>query len=177
VVALIVAPLLPIFLLIFSTGQVLPVVVLVENYPAALAIGVPLYLLMRLGNKTRLRHFLVFSFWLFGFLSFAATAQSYRDTSETRPGVVNLLYLSICGENGLKVSVNEQRWKIRSEQEVPGSQRDVNVFIRAADDNDEWREVAEELLMSFEQLWGERVRFRDGSSNLIPRPVRPFAEE
>ena len=81
VAALIVVPLLPIFLLILSTGNVLPVVTLVDTYPTALAIGVPLYALMRWANKTRLRHFLLFSFCAFGLLSFASAALSRSSLS------------------------------------------------------------------------------------------------
>lgn len=311
-VAIIVAPLLPIYLLILSTGQVLPVVRFVDTYPTALAIGGPLYLLLRFSRKTRLWHFILFSFFAFGFLTFASTALSYqqltfaasggidrvldgeltiagwvrcvhvgtvvgiyaavggitvwtfahwhvfnrvrehlavalpvlmvfvaanvlafqaidwsgyeppdlgchsagsggpmrrpsiylqiseaewpelraifervatdfglsyRDTSETRPGVVNLLYLSMCRDNGLQVTVNEQRWVRPPEVDVPGSDQGVYVFVRAADDNQEWRTVTEELLEGFDRLWGEDVRFRDGSGYFVPRPVDLFVEE
>lgn len=313
VVALIVAPVLPIFLLILSTGQVLPLLWFIDAYPTALAIGIPLYFLMRFGRKTRLRHFVLFSFCVFGFLKFASTALSYqqltfaasggidrvvdgeltvagwlrcihvgtvvglyaaiggitvwaiahwrvlsrvteqlavalpvmvllvatnvvafraidwsgyepldvgchspgsggpirrpsfdlqiseaewqelralfervasdfglsfRDSSEIRPGVLNLLYFSICSENGFQVRVNEQRWVRGAEIEVPESaDRSVNVFVRAADDAGAWREVAEVLLVNFEEMWGDRVRFRDQDGNFVPRPDDSFWEE
>ena len=102
---------------------------------------------------------------------------SYWDASETRPGVVNLLYLSMCRDNGLQVSVNEQRWVRRSQVDVPGSDGGVYVFVRAADEDQEWRTVTKELLESFDGLWGEDVRFRDGSGYFVPRPVEFIAEE
>jgi hypothetical protein len=62
--------------------------------------------------------------------------------------------------------------------EVPGSEdRGVNVFVRAADDAGAWREVTEELLGNFEELWGDRVRFRDQDGYFVPRPDDPFWEE
>jgi hypothetical protein len=94
---------------------------------------------------------------------------SFRDASQSTPGVVQTHYVSLCDDVGLHIRTAEQRWAIRDYQ-PPISNRGVGVSIRATNTHETWPIVADRLLDIFESEWDDRVRFLDGLGEPVPRP-------
>ncbi len=104
------------------------------------------------------------------FENFAASRQmSFRNLSESRPGVVEILSISVCGEDGLQLSANEQIWNTQTHTVLRGD-RGVPIGVYDLRDGNDWQSVARELVTALESEWRGKVRFRDGSGRFVSRP-------
>jgi hypothetical protein len=100
----------------------------------------------------------------------AAHALSFRNSSRTDPGVVHVLGLSLCNENGVNISAIDQRWVPRNlEPIVPG--RGVGVGVYELRENSGWRAHARDLVAVLEAAWPGKVTFRDKDGRLMPKPT------
>ncbi len=104
----------------------------------------------------------------------ASHAMSFRDFSESRPGVVEVLALSACTEEGTVIETNEQRWASRHYGPIfPGWGVLIGVYY--VGNGNSWQSVADDFLESLRSEWPGKVRFRDGGGHLVPEPVVPNA--
>jgi hypothetical protein len=95
---------------------------------------------------------------------------SFRNTSESRPGVVETLRLSVCAPGQPRISVNEMRWASRDRIDLPIPERAVIGFAIHGDVTEAvWQPAAAALVAMLEARWPERVRFRDENSYLTDR--------
>ena len=102
---------------------------------------------------------------------FQAFAEDYglafRDSSESRPGVVSTLYLSVCDE-AVTISTSEQRWGSR---ESASAARGVGIAVYEVDARSEWGTLAAALIARLEEEWPSQLAFRDGRGHVIPKPM------
>jgi hypothetical protein len=97
-------------------------------------------------------------------------ALSFRNSSRTDPGVVHVLGLSLCNENGVNISAIDQRWAPRNfEPIVPG--RGIGVGVYELRENSGWKERARELVAVLEAAWPGQVTFRDAGGRVVPKPA------
>jgi hypothetical protein len=95
---------------------------------------------------------------------------AFRDSSETRPGVVKTLYLSLCKQNSLAIRVSEQRWATNAfEPFIPGRGTGVRIFGEVPEEVR--REVAVKLVGLLEARWPHDVRFLDEDGRVVDRSV------
>jgi hypothetical protein len=95
---------------------------------------------------------------------------SFRNSSETRPNVVEILGLSACNEEGQVVLALEQRWASRNYSPLsPG--RGVAIGIYDVGDGAGWQPLGWDLVALLDSEWHGKVRFRDGDGRLVERPA------
>jgi hypothetical protein len=93
---------------------------------------------------------------------------SFRDQSETRPGIVKTLYLTLCAPDQPRIEVGEQRWASR-DWAPPISGRGIMIGFYGDVPETVWHPVAIEIVALLETRW--RVRFLDGGGAEMDRPV------
>jgi len=103
---------------------------------------------------------------------------SYRNTSNSRPGVVEMLRFSICAPGQPMISVNKQVWanldRLLESAGVPLTpERDAIVYFSLHGDVPEtvWQPVAADLVAMLEAQGPDRVKFID--ENSAPTDRRP----
>jgi hypothetical protein len=103
---------------------------------------------------------------------------SFRNTSISRPGVVETLELSVCAPSQPIVSVNKQSWaardSLRESIGVPLSPRRdtiINFMLHGDVTEAVWQPVAADLVAMLEARWPDRVGFIDENSS--PTDHRP----
>jgi hypothetical protein len=92
---------------------------------------------------------------------------SFRDQSETQPGVVKTLYLTLCAPNRPRIEVGEQRWASR-DWANPIAGRGIMIGFYGDVAETAWHPVAIEIVALLETHW--RVRFLDGGGYEMDRP-------
>ena len=91
---------------------------------------------------------------------------SFWDQSETRPGVVKTLYLTLCAPNRPRIQIGEQRWASQNWAPLPG--RGVTLYFYGDVAETVWHPVAIELVEMLEKRWN--VGFIDDRGYQIDRP-------
>jgi len=99
----------------------------------------------------------------------AAHQLSFRDSSQVRPDVLRLLYLSVCDDSRIHLLVNEQRWASDGYRNILEG-RGIGIYIYRPADERAWRELAADLIADLQMRWPEAVRFRDGGGYVVPMP-------
>jgi hypothetical protein len=92
---------------------------------------------------------------------------SFENESETRPGVVKTLYLSLCAPNQPIIEVGEQRWASQGWAPLPG--RGIMIGFYGDVPETEWHPVANEIVEVLENRW--QVGFIDGGGYEMDRPA------
>ena len=105
------------------------------------------------------------------FVSFSnSNSLSFRDSSTVHPDdFVRILYLSLCNE-GLAITVNEQRWKNRDYAPIF---RGYGVGIRVYEvyENSGWEDLLNKFITGLENRWPGKIRYRDHGGRVIPKPI------
>ncbi len=91
---------------------------------------------------------------------------SFRDQSETRPGVVQTLYLTLCAPNQPRIEVGEQRWASQNWAPLPG--RGTTLYFYGDVAETAWHPVAIEIVEMLEKRW--QFGFIDDGGYKIDRP-------
>jgi hypothetical protein len=81
----------------------------------------------------------------------------FRSSSQSKPGVVEMLYLSLCNEQGVNVRVSDQRWASRNYAPFGKGGTDLGVYELQA--NSGWERIAQGLVSELDSTWPGRVRF------------------
>jgi hypothetical protein len=92
---------------------------------------------------------------------------SFWDQSETRPGVVKTLYLTLCAPSRPRIEIGEQRWASR-DWAPPIAGRGIMLYFYGDVAETAWHPVATELVEMFEKRWD--VGFIDDGGYQIDRP-------
>ena len=103
------------------------------------------------------------------FKKFGATHNlSFRNTSKSHPGVAEMLYLSLCNEQGVNVSVIDQRWASRDYAPLVKGGIHLTVYELRAGSG--WAQLAQGLLSELELTWPGQVSSprRERSLHLYP---------
>jgi hypothetical protein len=103
----------------------------------------------------------------------AAHNLSIRDSSETRPGVVEILGVSLCNDSGINILAVKQHWEPRGLESIPPSPEGVNISIYELRPGSGWEQVAKDLVSSMSEKWPGKVRAaegRPGDSTLLEHP-------
>jgi hypothetical protein len=87
----------------------------------------------------------------------AAHNLSFRNSSQSKPGVVEMLYLSLCNEKGVNVSVNDQRWASRNYAPFVKGGTNLTVYELRAESG--WERIVQRLVSELDSTWPGRVRF------------------
>ncbi|MEM8493623.1 MAG: hypothetical protein AAF756_22610 [Pseudomonadota bacterium] len=95
-------------------------------------------------------------------------SMQFRNSSESRPRVVNLLYLSACKED-FAITTNEQRWS-RDDWKSPLPGYGVGIRVYEVHSGSDWPEVAMDLTDRLERKWPGKVRYRDNQGYFVPKP-------
>lgn len=99
--------------------------------------------------------------------SFAESHEwSFWDQSETRPGVVKTLYLTLCAPNQPRIQIGEQRWASQNWAPLPG--RGVTLYFYGDVAETAWHPLAIEIVAMLEKRW--QVGFIDDGGYHIDRP-------
>jgi hypothetical protein len=105
---------------------------------------------------------------------FAQSRQmSFRDLSQSQAPKVDILYLSLCTEDGPLISIDEQRWPVGH---LPPSNRGVAVAIYDPRGGHDWTSLARDLVAALDGRWSGKVRFRDHDGRLVPAPYEPSSQ-
>ncbi len=91
---------------------------------------------------------------------------SFWEQSETRPGVVKTLYLTLCAPNRPRIEIGEQRWASQNWAPLPG--RGVTLYFYGDVAETEWHPLATEIVAMLEKRW--QVGFIDDGGYQIDRP-------
>jgi len=104
------------------------------------------------------------------FKAFAESHElSFHNGSESRPGVVETLYLSLCAPNQPNVEIGEQRWAYNGyASPLPG--RGIVIGFYGDMTEAGWHPVAVELVKALDARWPNSVRFLNGGGYVIDRP-------
>jgi hypothetical protein len=99
----------------------------------------------------------------------AAHALSLRDSSRSQPGVVHVLGLSLCNDQGVNIAAHEQRWAAQNfEPLVAGSGISISAYELRPDSG--WKDPMRGLVAALEATWPGKVRFRDRDGRFVPMP-------
>jgi len=99
-----------------------------------------------------------------------AHAMSFRNTSTNRPGVVEVLSLSLCTDAGLNIDVIEQRWASQKfASPMPGWGVPIGVY--ELNNGTLWEAMGRDLVTALDSQWPGKVRFRDADGRLVGRPA------
>ena len=98
----------------------------------------------------------------------AAHSLSFRNASKSHPEVVQALYLSLCNERGVNITVNDQRWASRSYNPFGGGGVPIGVYELQAGSG--WEPLTRSLIGVLESSWPGSVRYRDGNGRVVPIP-------
>jgi len=93
----------------------------------------------------------------------------FRNSSRTRPGV-QILYLSLCSDQGTNITVHQQRLEMRLPIEDPFEAWGVSLGIYETRDGSGWERAARDLVKEIESLWPGEVLFRGDRGQVIPMP-------
>jgi hypothetical protein len=94
---------------------------------------------------------------------------SFHDGSESRPGVVKTLYLSLCAPNQPNINIAEQRWAHDDyANTMPG--RGIAIAFYGDVTEAGWHPMAVELVKALDARWRNSVRFLDAGGHVIDRP-------
>jgi hypothetical protein len=94
---------------------------------------------------------------------------SFHSGSESRPGVVETLYLSLCAPNQPNIDIAEQRWASDDyANAMPG--RGIGIRFYGDVTEADWHPIAVELVKALDARWPNSVRFRDGGGYVIDPP-------
>lgn len=94
---------------------------------------------------------------------------SFRNSSESRPGVVEILGLTACIEEGVAISVHEQLWNSQTQTVLRGD-RGVAISFYDLRDGASWQPLAKELVAALDSEWLGKVRFRNGGGRFVAGP-------
>lgn len=101
---------------------------------------------------------------------FAAThGLSLRNSSRDQPGVVRVLALSLCTDQGTNIEVIDQRWASKGFVPLIDG-RGVPIAVYEQHENASWQPLTRDLLAQFESRWPGMIEFRDGQGHAIPMP-------
>jgi hypothetical protein len=87
----------------------------------------------------------------------AAHDLSFRNSSQSKAGIAEMLYLSLCNEKGVNVSVIDQRWASRNYASFAKGGSYLTVYELQA--NSGWERIAQGLVSELDSTWPGRVRF------------------
>jgi hypothetical protein len=87
----------------------------------------------------------------------AAHDLSFRNSSQSKPGIVEMLYLSLCTDQGVNVRVSDQRWASRNYAPLVKGGTHLTVYELRADSG--WERIAQGLISELDATWPGRVRF------------------
>jgi hypothetical protein len=103
---------------------------------------------------------------------------SYQNTSNSRPGVVETLEVSLCAPGQPIIRINEQRWANRDRllqraglPLTPESDALINISLYGDVPEAVWQPVAADLVAMLEAQWPDGVKFID--ENSAPTDRRP----
>jgi hypothetical protein len=82
---------------------------------------------------------------------------SFRNSSQSKPGIVEILYLSLCNDQGVNVRVSDQRWASRNYAPLVRGGTNLIVYELRADSG--WERIAQGLISELDSTWPGRVRF------------------
>ena len=94
---------------------------------------------------------------------------SFRNTSESRPNVVEILGLSLCSEQGVNIETIEQRWDGRINAPLV-TDRSVGIGVYEVVEDSNWKRLAQDFITQLETAWPGKVEFRDERGRVIPMP-------
>jgi hypothetical protein len=98
---------------------------------------------------------------------FGAThGMSFRNSNESDPGVVEALGLSVCTEQGVAISANEQRWTPSIDPSTRGG--GVSIAVYDPGDGTAWPSLTRDFAATLESQWHGKVRFRSSDGRVIP---------
>jgi hypothetical protein len=98
----------------------------------------------------------------------------FRDSSTSRPGVVETLGVEICPrDQSIIASLNEQRWASRDHAAtpLPPQRGGVNVRLSGYATEAVWQSAAAGIVATLESRWPDGVTFLDGSGYEMDRPA------
>jgi hypothetical protein len=87
----------------------------------------------------------------------AAHDLSFRNTRIPHPGVAEMLYLGLCNEQGVNVSIIDQRWASRNYASLIKGGTHLDVYELRAGSG--WERIAQALVSELDSAWPGRVRF------------------
>jgi hypothetical protein len=93
---------------------------------------------------------------------------SFRNKSRETPGVVHVLYLSLCSESGVVVMANERH---RLVDELPSESSGIGVGVYETNEGSGWRTPARALVAALEERWPGKVTFLDERGRTIAKPA------
>jgi hypothetical protein len=93
---------------------------------------------------------------------------SMRNSSRDQAGVVRVLALSLCTEQGANIETADQRWASKNFESLYGWGTHIGVY--ELHENSGWQRLAGDLLAEVEAAWPGKVALRDGRGHVIPTP-------
>jgi hypothetical protein len=98
----------------------------------------------------------------------AAHGLSLRNTSKSHPDVVQMLYVSLCNEQGVNINLIDQRWASRGYKPLVGNGVPVSVYELRPGSG--WQSLTRGLIGVLEATWPGQVKFKDERGRTIPIP-------
>lgn len=104
------------------------------------------------------------------FSSFAIEQDlSLRDSSQSIPGTLESLYLSLCRESGVNISIIEQRWASQDYKHPIPSILGVSIRVYSPNELDEWQSLAAAFIEAVERQWPSRITYKGPRGQTIER--------
>lgn len=85
----------------------------------------------------------------------------FKDSSDSKPDVYRILYLSMCHDSGFQFSILEQRWA-RENYRNPNPNRGVSISVYAFGDDNNLKSIAQHFVIDAKERWPSKVSIRDG---------------
>jgi hypothetical protein len=95
-----------------------------------------------------------------------AHRMSLRDSGRTTPGIVKVLRLSACVEDGVQVEAMEQRWASRNYAPFLAGEG-LMMGVYDPDGSGQWQTIGRDFVAALRTQWPAKVRFRAGDSKFI----------
>jgi hypothetical protein len=97
-----------------------------------------------------------------------ARALSFRKSRKQKPGEFDILFLSLCNEQGLNIEAHDQRWASKNFKPLNG--RGIAIPVYEVRQGSGWQEATRELVANLEMKWPGRVQFLDGGGRITAPP-------
>jgi hypothetical protein len=94
---------------------------------------------------------------------------SFRDTSQTKPGIARILALSLCNDRGINIEVIDQRWASRHFEPLIAG-RGTSIPVYEVHEHSGWERLARDLVEELEAAWPGKVQFRGRDGRVIQKP-------
>jgi hypothetical protein len=94
---------------------------------------------------------------------------SFRNLSQSRKGVVEVLGISACTGQGLVITADEQLWASHKYAPLIAG-RGVPIGVYDLSDDDSWQPLARDLVTALKSEWPDKVRFLDRGGHFVDEP-------